>query len=66
MLKTSYGFWVRRSHHEALHNMLPSKLPLLFDKKPDSGYIVSDHVHLLYTWRIFHYLVEHKMIEGNV
>jgi hypothetical protein len=58
--------WSRRSHHEALHNMLPTKITLLFDLMPDSGHIVSDHVHRLYTCRVFHWPVKRKIIEVNV
>ena len=30
--------------------------------KPDSGHIVSDYVYILYTCRIFRYLVKLKII----
>jgi len=63
-VKNKLRVWARRSHHQALHNMLPSKL--VFNMKPDSGHIVSDHVYLLYTCRTFHYLLKLKIIEGNV
>jgi len=56
--------WARRSHHGALHNLLPSKL--IFNIKPESGHIVSDHVYRLYAYRIFNYQVKLKIIEGNV
>lgn len=65
-IKNKLRVWARRSHHEDLRNMLPSKLPLLFYMKPDGGHIVSDHVYLLYSCRIFHCLVKRKIIEGNV
>jgi len=61
-VKNKLRVWARRNHHEAF----PSILSLLFYIKPDGGHIVSDHVYLLYTCRIFHHLVKRKIMEGNV